>query len=269
MSKGKTSIRNSLIFLITAAVAVIMVWWAGFKLSGSLEQTRTTLQKELNALPQFDRNAERTRLTEEHHISTRTLNEKYPPVDKLERIITEQLRLAIEQEFNPEAIRWQEEKVRKENSLYPGKQLDIKYNSDSGNIESISGKYEGGNSGMIFINGKAIKAKSILPEYRNQIKVSPSQTETALKKFRQSLQTRREGFSQNKRAELEAEIFSAKGYLKTSNGRWLTPLQFIDEELQIREQRHNADIDNKIAGLRQKYKAWGIFSFNLQNSTQK
>ena len=264
MYQKKDCLRQPLIFFLIALGVAAAVWLIGLTMLGSVRTTRARLQQELQQLPVFDRTAEMEKLTAEYHLSPASLQAHYPTPEELNREIEKQLLAAALLAFNPKLLQEQIAAVKEEYDLYPGKIIKISYHNEQGTVDEISGKYEGGDNTTVFINGKSIKMKALLPESRSRVKPGGTKLAAQIKKMTEEFDAGRKQFLLKHRRELENSIFTAAGYMRNARNEWLTPPQFVEQEISGREQQAAAARTARIAALQKQYRAWGIVTLQLE-----
>ena len=262
MSKRKNSIRRPLTLFVIAAIAAIVTWTVGATLSASQKNTREELQRELAALPSFDRNKELLQLTATFKIDPAMLRKTYPGKAELETRIESQLKIEVEKNFSAEKLQELLDKIDQENNA--GKVVEIKYYNESGMVETVKGEYEAGDSNTVIVKGKSIRRKNLLPESRQALKLSMKKVDPA--KVEKEFMDNRDIFSRKVHGEIRTKVFTEAGYICTSKQEWMTPRDFIDRELEIKAQQATKARQDAIAALQRKYKAWGLFTFNFKPS---
>jgi|GEM_PF-3392372 len=257
---------------ITAAIVTVAVWVFCSAVESWLEDKRQTVRQELFSLPIYSESAERLRVQTDFHFADTALTQTYPARDALLKRISELVDRAVAQKF-PEGS-YLVALHQRQQRIIPariGERVQFAFRSYRQNsVYRVSGifqmKEESSNGPVVYVSGKKYLVKHMLPEFRYLFdEAAAARTRTELvNTFRDEFDHGKAAFAQAVRDRVETAQFSAAGYLRYRDGRWLTPPEVMAVELTNRQRELDALRQRQLTGIVKRHQVLGFDLFHLQ-----
>ncbi len=238
------------------------------KVREHFKSKRNDLSQELSGLPVFDRDAELEVIKKNWDISDKDYNRTSKPY---QTIVADAEKAATEQtnkKFNSEV--YKKEFSAEQNRLRAadyGQPVTFKYKDSSGMVRTVSGTYESSTSTDIFVSGKIISKRRIMKRYRHLFNREMSiklMADNSIE-FKQKFSKRKTAYYETLKNQLILENLKKEGYLEFE-GQIMTPKQIAEKLLTQTEKEITIDRAELIRKLRNKYKPFDYFSYDIKFS---